>query len=286
MTKQQQTVIKPLRKPPDETRWAVRLCDGSEWDLSQGAAPPLHTPALTCRGPLKSDSRLSWPPGEPSQALNPPSASAPSTGQLLSPPSFRPGESCFCATCELTEPVPGSKAHGRAWQRGSDLAEMTARKRMGSRAQAAFKMGNWIRKEEMDAFCAGSQPSGLIKHPPAISPSCRLSFLLHITLGQTLFPPEPGTTSHLGSMPSSGGSTHRSRFQRPLVEGVGRTTPGQDTPTCFLWRAAIFSGMHPEKSLVFQTTTPRTPGTSQLWLTMTVLPKQGAARKPCRSGRA
>lgn len=83
----------------------------------------------------------------------------------------------------------------------------------------------------MDAFCAGSQPSGLIKHPPAVSPSCHLSFLLHIALGGTLFPPQ--AWHHLGSMPPSGGSTHGSRFQRPLGEGVGRTTLGQDTPYAF-----------------------------------------------------
>lgn len=52
---------------------------GAKGTWHKGAAPPLHIPALTCKGPLKSDSRLSRPPGEPSQALNPPSASAPST---------------------------------------------------------------------------------------------------------------------------------------------------------------------------------------------------------------
>ena len=68
--------------------------------------------------------------------------------------------------------------------------------------------------------------------------------------------------------------------------GGGQDHPGAGHPTCFLGRAVIFSGTDPEKSLVFQTTTPRTPGTSQLWLTMTViLPKQGAAWKPRSSGR-
>lgn len=41
-------------------------------------------------------------------------------------------------------------------------------------------------------------------------------------------------------MPSSGGSTHRSRFQRPLVEGVGRTTQGRTPPHAF-YEEQLFS---------------------------------------------
>lgn len=87
-TKQGQTAIKPLRKPPGAKRGAVRLCDRGKGGLAQAGSPSLHIPAPTCEGPWKSDSRLSRPPGERSLALNPPSASAPEHLASCSSPRF------------------------------------------------------------------------------------------------------------------------------------------------------------------------------------------------------
>ena len=116
MTKQGQTAIKPLRKPPGAKRGAVRLlCDRSKQGLAEASGPSLHIPALTCQGPWKSDSRLSRPPGERSLALNPPSASVTEHLASCSSPCFPFGLGNPVSTPPVNSQSlsPGPKPMGR-----------------------------------------------------------------------------------------------------------------------------------------------------------------------------